>query len=269
MMTIATTSALALTQRLVSITGTVNQANSTITRVAGDGSEVVYSYDVSQGLYVAIEGIGAHDTLSYDNSSDTWVWTDGSSQVKETYQSDGSGYRLIAQTDAQGNTTSYSYHANGFIGQITDNSNQTLRVEYDVNNNNVVALHVGEADSNGSIIAGSEVTTVRYTYDGSNRLVQVITDLTPADSDISDNVVYTTIYTYDGASKRVASVTQSDGTTVSFEYDASHRVAKVITGSGADAQVTEYEYDTANNTTEDTSRSGCGLQRQNHLLVNL
>src|SRR4051812_19677222 len=68
-------------EKVYNLTGTLNSANSTVTKVFGDGREVVYKYDsVSTSAfyqkYVSTDGDGAHDTLS--NSSGTWTWTDGS-----------------------------------------------------------------------------------------------------------------------------------------------------------------------------------------------
>ena len=48
-------------RRLVAFTGTPNTAGSSITRVAGDGSEAVYQYDVASGRYLTTDGGGAHD----------------------------------------------------------------------------------------------------------------------------------------------------------------------------------------------------------------
>ena len=61
-------------------------------------------------------------------------------------------------------------------------------------------------------------TRTRYTYDASNRLSTVTTDLTPTDNTVTDAKVYRSTYSYDGTSQRIASLTQDDGTAVSFAY---------------------------------------------------
>jgi hypothetical protein len=48
-----------LYRRVVGLTGTVNSVGSTITKTYGDGAEVVFTYDVSRGLYVSSVGEGA------------------------------------------------------------------------------------------------------------------------------------------------------------------------------------------------------------------
>ena len=80
---------------------------------------------------------------------------------------------------------------------------------------------------------GTTLTRVAYTYDGSNRLSTVTVDLSPEDGSTADNKFYRSTYTYDGTSKRVASVTQSDGTSLTFTYvqvGADYRVATVKDG---------------------------------------
>lgn len=97
------------------------------------------------------------------------------------------------------------------------------------------------------------LTRVRYSYDDSNRLSKVTIDVTPDDGSIADNNTYVTTYTYDGTSKRVASLAQSDGTSLTFSYDASGRVTSVTNGISA---VTRYAYDVTTGTTTMTDALG-------------
>ncbi len=69
------------------LTGSVNTTGSTITRTDGDGDAVVYTY-AGNGIYVGHEGSGPDDTLVY-NGNDTWTWTDGATNAKETYGANG------------------------------------------------------------------------------------------------------------------------------------------------------------------------------------
>jgi len=214
-------------QRLAVLTGSANSAGSTITRIAGDGSETVFSYQSSgpnAGAYFSSDGDGAHDTLIYNGSTQQWTYTEGSSQRQEQYDWIAGAGKLTAQSDADGNTKTYAYHANGFINQINDASGQIIDIIYAGNN----ATEVRTTSE------GITQTLVTYQYDTSNRLIQAIIDLQP-----SDSTTYATSYTYDGVSNRVASVTQSDGTAIAFSYDASNRIETVTDGNG---NVTTYSY---------------------------
>src|SRR3990172_1960780 len=58
-------------RRVYNLTGTVNTAGSTVTKTFGDGADIVYTYDVTRGLYVSSDGEGANDTLPWGGSQ----WT--------------------------------------------------------------------------------------------------------------------------------------------------------------------------------------------------
>jgi len=87
-------------RKVYNLTGTVNTAGSTVTRVAEDGSESVYTYDTTLSKYVCHDGGGAYDTLAFTSATQTWVWswTDGTNQLTEHY--DASQRRTFTQ--AQG-----------------------------------------------------------------------------------------------------------------------------------------------------------------------
>src|SRR6266566_7099129 len=51
---------------LIGIPATPNTVGSTLTKRFGDGAEILYTYDATQGHYVATDGAGAFDTLSYN-----------------------------------------------------------------------------------------------------------------------------------------------------------------------------------------------------------
>ncbi|HYD78338.1 MAG TPA: LysM peptidoglycan-binding domain-containing protein [Paucimonas sp.] len=196
---------------LFNLPSTPNANPSGVTKRFGHGTEITYNFDSSKGLYVSTDGDGAHDTLSY--SGGQWTWTDGSSRVTEIY--DGTG-KLISVADRDGNTTTYGYKANGLLETITDQSGQVMTLTYSdagVNNGrNLLSISVA---SNGQT-----QTLTRYGYDDLNRLTTVTVDLTPEDNVATsgNGNSYVTTYTYDGASNRVASITQGDGTYISFAY---------------------------------------------------
>ncbi|MES9851115.1 MAG: DUF6531 domain-containing protein [Candidatus Thiodiazotropha sp. L084R] len=219
-------------QRLYGLTGTVNTSGSTISKVYGDGTEGLFTYDESLGVYVSSTGEGAHDTLSYDDVSATWTWSDGNPEVEERFDTDG---RLIQKRDADGNSLSYTYTGD-LITQITDASGQATYLDY--NGTNLTQIR--------TVSQGQEQNRVRYSYDTQNRLSQVTVDLTPQDNLIDDGEVYVTQYSYDGDSKRVSSISHTDGTGVLFTYDASGRLETLSQNSA----ITTFTYPDAVGSTQ-------------------
>jgi len=216
-----------LYRRVYALTGTVNTAGSTVTKVFGDGAEVVYTYDTVSGKYIGSDGNGAHDTLSWSTSTSQWTWTDGSTRVAETYDSAG---KLLNAKDTDGNTLTYNY-TGALLTSVVDASGQTTYLDY--TGNLLQKIRV--------VYSGVTQTLTLYTYDASNRLATVTVDLSPADNVVSDNNKWVTTYTYDGTSARVASITQRYGTSAnamssaSFVYqllNGAYRVTSFTDGEG-------------------------------------
>ena len=210
----------------------LNTAGSSIVRIEADGAERLYTYDAGSGKYLNATGTGATDSLVF--AAGTWTWTDGDSRTTETYDWTSGTGMLLATADIDGNTVSYSYNASNLLTRITTanstgaQSNFTELV-YDTTagkTSNLLQVKTTAWDG-----AANQVTTrVRYAYDGSNRLVTVTVDLSPEDNTVADGKTYLTAYTYDGASTRVASITESNGYGVSFQYDSHGRVKQFTEG---------------------------------------
>lgn len=240
---------LGLDRRLGTVTGTLDTVGSTVSRDGGDGEEEVFTYDASRGLYVASNEGGAEDTLQWDAAGSTWTYTAGGSRDQEHYAQNG---RLIELVDGEtGAGYALSYNGSGQLVAVTGGDGEALELGYDAQGR-IATLSTLQIPAGGgtAVLEGR----VSYTYDSLGRLASVTTDLTPDDP--TDGSVFTTTYTYDGSSNRVASLTQSDGVTVSYTYDASYRVASVTTGSGADAQTLSFSYDLTDRTTTVTDASG-------------
>lgn len=239
-------------------TGKINKNGSTITRTDGDGHGTLYTYDVFQGAYVATEGGGAHDRLTYNFGS--WTWTDGDSQVTETYTtlSGAPGLSFVSSaSDIDGNTQTYSWSATGTLQRIT-NANGDY-VDFTITNG--LPTQITTYYAAGNTVS---LTRARYVWDTQQRLTSVTVDLTPYDHSVADGNVYTTTYTYDGTSSRIASITQTDGSRVDITYvlvGADYRVATLSQAvSNGVSRNTNFSYDTVNRITTITDASGQSVQ---------
>jgi YD repeat-containing protein len=251
-------------RQLTALTGTVNKNGSTITRVDADGAELLYHYDSERSRYLCEQGAGAYDTLRYDAVTRLWLWADGASDRSETYQwNAAAGLRqLISERDADGNALQYSYDSRGLLNRVTSadgdagrlNQTELIYEAKSARTSKLLSIQSSawDAASNSNRI----LTRVRYAYDACDRLSMVSVDLSPQDNSIADGNTYVTRYTYDGDSQRIASLAQTDGTLLRFDYacvDGDYRVASVVNALG---QVTRYQYDTQKRTTTVIDPSG-------------
>ena len=194
------------------VAGVPNTAGSTVSRRGRDGSVATYSWQEGPpALYASSEGAGAHDTLSFvaatAGAAATFEWRDGNTGVVEIYEASGA-FRILSARDAAGNTLTYGYNADGLLSSMTGPSGEGTFYVYE--GRNLQQVSTGTASARTSRVA--------YGYDAQNRLASVTVDLTPADGSVADGNVYRTTYTYDGDSQRVASIAQSDGSSLSFKY---------------------------------------------------
>ncbi|WP_010545504.1 RHS repeat protein, partial [Sphingomonas elodea] len=202
-------------RRVFGLSGSVNSAGSSVKRRSADGSEISYGWNGS--AYVATDGAGAYDTLVY--SGGNWTWTDGDSRVSETYTAYGADWRIVSQTDTSGNSVTYSYSGDKLWRTTTADGGY---VEYAWAGNNITTLTTGYLDNGTN--TNRVLTRTRYGYDGYNRLSSVTVDLSPEDNSIADGRVYTTSYSYYGTSKLIQTISQTDGSSVTIGYDGAGRV---------------------------------------------
>ena len=229
-----------VSQSIGRIIGVVNGAGSTVLRTAADGSQAAYAYDSARGMYVSTDGAGAYRTLAYDAVAQHWTWIAGDGQVREVYDATQQG-RIILSADTSNNQLSYYYDAgSGQLSRVVTASGDTTWFDYSN----------GDLGQVRDVLAsGAVLTRVRYGYDTQHRLTSVTTDLTPDDNSIADGKVAVIRYTYDGISERIASLTQADGTALSFtyqQYGSDWRVASVTDGLG---RLTQLTYDPSINST--------------------
>lgn len=231
---------LGLSRKVNGLTGTVNTAGSTVKRVAEDGSETIFTYSATLGVYASRAGSGSMDTLRYN--AGVWTWTDEDSRLSETYDHSQSG-RLATVSDPSGNTLTIGYNAAGLVNEVTDAAGQKTQIVYDTATGktaNIVQVRTVNA-------GGQQRTRVSYQYDSANRLTRVTVDLTPENT--TDSKTYTTDYTYvDASSRKLASLKQSDGSELQFGYDGTGRIATVKDVRGSDIRTTTFDYSVAGQT---------------------
>ncbi len=201
-----------MSKQVYGLTGAVNTTGSAVHRIDWDGADVLFNWDDTRQLYVATEGQGTRDTLSYDSSMQQWTWHSPTNQLNELYDAKNGG-RITSTVDRDGNAISYFYNAQGLLSQVQTASGESTFFDYV--GNNLSQLRNVTLNAQGQQVSS---TAVRYTYDSLDRLSSVIVDLSPDDNSIADGDIYTTTYTYDGNSNRIASITQSDGSSVAFGY---------------------------------------------------
>ena len=245
---------------ITNVTGTVNTAGSTVTRMDWDGSNTVYTYNTTRGLYVSTAGAGAYDTLSYSASAGTWTWVDGATQLTEVYtvgvnpnnSADTYWATLTSGTNPDGGKTLYYWSGNKITAILSGGEWE----QFTYSGNNLTKV-------NQYLSGGTVITNTYYGYDSQNRLISVTTDLTPTDNSTSDNVLSSITYTYVGTTNYIASITQwgvpaGGGTPVqngytSFTYDGSNRIASYTqTVSSGVTATTTLSYSTGSTTVTDT-----------------
>ena len=250
-------------RRVFDLTGTRDTAGSTVKRVSGDGAEVTYTWDTTVGRYVATDGSGAHDHLSFNAGTDSWTWyenggEDGNTEVYSGGNANGTGEHLIeSRSDSSGNTVTYAYTGTKLSTITTEDGGQ---ITYNWTGDNITSITASwvdlqDSDGDGNVTETINSSRTYYEYDTSNRLIKVKTDFTPNDQSITDNEYYEVTYTYDGSSNRVATISQSDGSLLTIAYDGSDRVSSLTEKvTGSQNRVTTLTYGT--NYTEITNPAG-------------
>ena len=222
-------------EKRIAQTGVGNSPGSTIIRTLGDGSKTIFDWNGS--AYVSNGGSGAFDTITWTGSD--WLYhRNGSDLLVERYDTTSGWIKSLR--DSSGNGFDYTFSGDK-LSKVKDlKSGQTQEFIYGSNGK------LARIDTR-TTATGSLTQQVYYSYDSSLRLSSVTTDLDASDNNISDGKVYTTNYTYDGTSNRIASIAQSDGTSVSFTYytDGTNRLKTVTDQTGTNT----FSYDLSSKTT--------------------
>jgi YD repeat-containing protein len=210
-------------------------------RIGSDGSETEYVFDASRNAYYSSDGDGASDFIRALPTEMGHQWVDGSTREVHTYDLDG---RLTAVSDRSGN-----------VWSMERDKTREARIVAISNANGTESIVIrrnfeGKIDSLETWMDGKLAHQVAYEYEYipnafyTGRLVGVRT------SNLSGGGHFETRYEYESASSNlIRRMTNSDGTQVSFSYDASGRVTRVTQGVGTAATVLNYTYDSANRRT--------------------
>jgi len=197
---------------MTDITGTTRFEHDSMGRIISAtspcGSTIRYEYD----LFSNITAI---------------IYPDGS--VTE-YEHDAAN-RLTLVRDSLGNTTRYFYDDLSRVVRVTRSGGLNTYVDYDASGNLTSIVH---RDRSGI------VSSFRYTFDASNRIVQEVA--------MQDGVRTTSDFRYDGSAQlsRIVSVSGTSRVQTDFDYDlAGNRVRATISERGRDRRVIDYSYNEA------------------------
>ncbi len=190
------------------------------------GNTTNYSYDARHRAVSATDPVGLSRTIAYPETSDTVKTTiltekDGS---QWSYRYDTQKRYLLAKTDPQEGTTSYTYNDSGNRIGTTYPDGTSTSASY---------------DNRGNMLSSTDalVQTTTYTY---NTFGQITASTDPQGA--------ITTYGYD-AMGNMTSLTDVTGGTTTYAYGTKGNLTKMTDPQGA---VTTYTYDTVGNLTSIT-----------------
>ncbi|WP_053069728.1 DUF6531 domain-containing protein [Xanthomonas sp. NCPPB 1128] len=256
-------------ERRVELVGTLGASDSKVRLQMGDGQSVEFLYDANSQTYQTTAGSGAKDSIAWDASAKTWTYTEGSTRQQEVYadhadsQLRGRLLKIVSTTTDAAAPAEFDlvYDSAGHVTEVRaangSQAGDAMLFAYDAQGR-LTGLSTRES--------GVVLTQAMYEYDALGRLTAVVTDLTPGDATDNtwdettlannDGLRFRTEYTYAGDSLRIASVRQSDGFLVSYDYYADGKVKSVLYGAGDQAQKTSFSYDASTLTTQVTDGNG-------------
>jgi RHS repeat-associated protein len=220
------------------------------------GNDMEYAYDQNFNLVQTTDPLGQTYTNTYDAQGNVLSTTNPLGQtVRFAYSSVDN--RPASYTDANGNTTAYSYDGRGNLTSTTYANGTVASIAYDPIGNVLSATDAnGQAthytyDAAGNVLAATytDGSTVNYTYDAHDNLTSATntdgtTTLTYDLNDRLEQISYPSgrylKYTYDSAGRRIAMVDQT-GYTVNYNYNALGQLAGLTDGSGN--TIVTYSYD--------------------------
>ncbi|WPH13372.1 LysM peptidoglycan-binding domain-containing protein [Variovorax paradoxus] len=229
----------------------VHRSGGQIQRLDGDGSISYFAWDAASQSYRSLVAPGADTIVNSirQNPDSTFTWTNNATGATETYQGGGKGL-LLSSTDADAHTLTYTYDGDDRLLRVSDASGEAVNYSYSVNDQVTVSA---------TLASGQVVSEVSYAYDNRKRLVSVSVNLNPygdVPAGAESASSYVTRYGYDGSTTRISSITQSDGTSLSFTYVKANGIDKVASVTDGLGNTTRFAYNTAANTTTVTDPLG-------------
>jgi YD repeat-containing protein len=233
-------------------------AGAIVVRTHADGHETRHEWDPGRSVFVAAEGSRARDELRYDADASGWVWTDGSTRLVERYANSTApemAGRLLRATDTHDSSIVLGYDDYRLTLIRDEGSRQELRLAYDEFGGLLQPSRIefralvedGNGDPTGTL--GDPVRVIDYGYDSQGRLTEIARRLAPSDGGSPPGPTFLTSYGYDATSDRIADLTHSDGTGLSFRYDAAGRVSAVGDPGGAAGHQLDLAYGPVDGTT--------------------
>ena len=209
---------------------------------------ITYQYDLLDRVVWVKDGL--------DNVTETTYDANGMiTEIKTTYVDDSvrihsqrsydAADRLVAETDANGNTTTFEYDPQGNTVKITDDNDNGSRFEYDSQDRRTATLNEnGHRWQTVYDAAGQAVAQIspdgkksRFVYDA---IGQLSTATSPLDN--------TTVFQYD-ANGNTTRTTDANSNNTDLTFDGFNRVK---TTTDSEGQITSYEYDLLGNRTKIT-----------------
>jgi RHS repeat-associated protein len=191
------------------------------------GQKIQYQYSPLNLVTQITDPLNGQTSLSYDPNGNVLSLVDSLGSTHTTIYTYDSMDRVQTRKDPLGNSESYQYDLDGNLTQFTDRRGKVTTFKYDAVNRLTFA---GFGTTGGS----NYESTINYSYDVGDRLVQVV-----------DSISGTISRSYDGLDRLISEVTPQGS--VSYSYDAaSRRTSMSVSGQSA----TSYSYDNADRLTQ-------------------